>query len=47
LGGVAREQLGDYGVAFLVAGVIALAAALLAVNIRRPQQAPALTAEQA
>jgi sugar phosphate permease len=47
LGALVRDQLGDYGVAFLVAGVIAMAAALLALNIRRPQPTPSLASEQA
>lgn len=39
LGGVAREQFGSYGVAFLVAGVIAIAAGMLALRIA-PRSAP-------
>lgn len=35
LGGVARDQLGSYALAFLVAGAIAVAAGLLALGIRR------------
>jgi predicted MFS family arabinose efflux permease len=33
LGGVARDSFGDYGIAFLAAGVIAVTAALLALQI--------------
>jgi sugar phosphate permease len=33
LGGVARDSLGDYGLAFLVAGAIAVTAALLSLRI--------------
>lgn len=42
LGGVARDSLGSYGLAFLVAGAIAVAAALLAlrVNLQHPAPAP-------
>jgi predicted MFS family arabinose efflux permease len=35
LGGVARDALGDYAVAFLVAGVLAVAAGLLSLRISR------------
>lgn len=44
LGGIARDQFGSYGLAFLVAGAIAVAAALLALGIRR--QRPAVAAVQ-
>jgi sugar phosphate permease len=40
LGGVARDQLGSYVLAFLVAGAIAVAAGLLSLSIsRRPREA--------
>lgn len=42
LGGVARDTMGDYWLAFLVAGVIALAAGLLSLGIKRPTQPLAL-----
>lgn len=35
LGGIARDSLGDYGAAFLVAGVVAVTGALLALRIGR------------
>lgn len=35
LGGVARTTLGDYGLAFLVAGLIGLSAGVLALRINR------------
>lgn len=38
LGGVARASLGDYGLAFLIAGVIGLAGGLLALRINRQAQ---------
>jgi len=38
LGGVARASLGDYGLAFLVAGVIGIAGGLLALRINRQAQ---------
>ena len=40
-GGMARDALGDYGMAFLLAGVLAMAGALLALRINRT---PALAA---
>jgi predicted MFS family arabinose efflux permease len=39
LGGIARDTLGSYAMAFLVAGVIAMAAALLALRIKRKPEA--------
>lgn len=48
MGGVARETAGDYGLAFLTAGVLAVAAGLMALRIRRqatlPPTAPASVA---
>ncbi|MBL8046210.1 MAG: MFS transporter [Anaerolineales bacterium] len=38
LGGVARASLGDYGLAFLVAGVVGIAGGLLALRINRQAQ---------
>jgi predicted MFS family arabinose efflux permease len=43
LGGVARDSLGDYTVAFLAAGVLALLAALMASRINRRSLPPAVT----
>jgi predicted MFS family arabinose efflux permease len=43
LGGVARDSLGDYTVAFLAAGVLALLAALMASRINRRSLPPAAT----
>ena len=39
-GGAAREYVGDYGGAFVVAGVMALTAAVLAIRISRTPSAP-------
>jgi sugar phosphate permease len=44
LGGLARVQLGDYGLAFLVAGLLAMFGALLALRINRRPTAPAQVA---
>jgi MFS family permease len=43
LGGVTRDLTGDYGLAFILAGVLAITATGLSLGIRR-QQAPALQA---
>jgi sugar phosphate permease len=40
LGGVARDSLGDYTVAFLVAGLLAILAALLASRVNRDPLSP-------
>lgn len=47
LGGLARGWLGDYGVTFVIAGVIALAAGLLALQIGRGQGPVAAQVEAA
>lgn len=44
LGGVARDRLNDYGTAFLVAGFLAMMAAMLALRIGRGPQAERPTA---
>lgn len=46
LGGVARDSLGDYTVAFLAAGVLAILAALLASWIKREPLSPTPAASQ-
>lgn len=38
LGGIARDTFGDYGLAFIVAGVIAVLAGLLALRINRQEE---------
>jgi sugar phosphate permease len=40
IGGVSRDALGDYGLAFMVAGAIAILGGFLALGIRREQPAP-------
>ena len=40
LGGVARDSLGDYKLAFLAAGILAILAALLASQIKREPSKP-------
>jgi MFS family permease len=45
LGGVARDSLGDYTLAFLAAGLLAILAALMAYLINRRPLSPAVAGE--